>query len=88
MTCKHETFDCFVTVNRLEDVGRFMADVTVKCSDCGTPFKFLGLPLGVDYNSATVSFDGTEARLAIAPQGEVVPPVHGVEGFAIRKVPQ
>jgi hypothetical protein len=82
--CPHNKFDCNVQVNRLEDIGRFSADVTIRCEDCGTPMKFLGLPLGLDLNSAAVSFDGTEARLAIAPKGEVVPPINGVEGFSIR----
>lgn len=83
--CKHVTFEANVTVNRLEDTGRFSADVTIKCADCGVNMRFLGLPLGLDLNSAAVSFDGTEARLAIAPAGETVPPIHGVEGFSIRK---
>jgi len=83
--CPHKTFHCEVTVNRLDDTGRFSADVRVICTDCDTPFRFLGLPLGLDLNGACVSFDGTEARLAIAPKGEAVPPLIGVEGFTIRK---
>lgn len=86
MACKHESFEANVDVNRIEDAGRFMADITIRCADCGTPMRFLGLPLGLDMNSATVSFDGTEARMGIAPAGEAVPPVNGVEGFSIRKV--
>jgi hypothetical protein len=85
--CKHENFDCFCNVARIEDIGRFSVDVTVKCMDCGTPFKFLGLPLGLDLNGACVNFDGTEARLAIAPKGEAIPPIHGVEGFTVRAKP-
>lgn len=84
--CPHQSFECVCNVGRIEDIGRFMVDVTIKCADCGTPFKFLGLPLGMDYNSACVSVDGTEARLAIAPKGEAVPPIHGVEGFSIRRI--
>ena len=85
MSCKHQSFECNVTVNRIEDVGRFTADVRVMCVECGTPFRFLGLPLGLDYNSATVSFDGTEARMGIAPMGDAVPPIKGVEGFTIER---
>jgi hypothetical protein len=83
--CRHEQFDCECAVNRVEDIGRFTVDVRVKCVQCGTPFVFLGLPLGMDYNSATVSFDGTEARMGIAPKGVPVPPISGVEGFTIRR---
>lgn len=83
--CKHESFDCECAVNRLEDCGRFMLDVRVRCLQCGAPFVFLGLPLGLDLNSASASPDGTEARMGISPKGEPVPPVHGVEGYTIRK---
>lgn len=85
--CKHELFSCSVTVNRIEDIGRFMADVRIQCNQCNTPFRFIGLPAGMDYNSACVSVDATEARLAIAPQGEVLSELEGGEvGFSIRKV--
>jgi hypothetical protein len=65
LKCPHENFLANVKVSRLEDSGRFVADVTIKCEKCGEPFRFLGLPCGVDLNGATVSADGTEARLAI-----------------------
>lgn len=68
--CKHEQFVGEIKVNRLEDTGRFMCDVTVRCAACGKPFQFLGLPIGLNLNGATTDFDGTEARLAVCPQGE------------------
>ena len=58
-----------IKVNRLEDIGKFTADVTVHCFDCKIPFQFLGLFPGVDFNGARVSIDGHEAHLAIAPDG-------------------
>ena len=70
MLCQHEHFAASVTVNRLEDVRKFAADVTIRCTDCNTPFRFLGLPAGLRMGGAAVSFDGTEARLAIAPLDE------------------
>lgn len=72
MECKHEDFIANVRVERLEDIGKFAADVTVKCSQCGQPFKFLGLPGGSLMDGASVSMDGTEARLAIAPQAAML----------------
>jgi hypothetical protein len=83
--CKHCAFDCNVDINRLEDIGRFVADVTIKCAECGVPFRFLGLPIGLDINSAMVSPDGTEARMGVAPRGESVPEAKGVEGFAVKQ---
>lgn len=84
--CKHENFFVSATVNRLEDVGRFCADIRITCEDCGTPMRFLGLPAGVDLNGASVSVDGEEARLSIAPKGEVVSELEGTPiGFTVRK---
>lgn len=83
--CKHKNFDANVEVSRLEDIGRFTADVRIHCRDCGVPMRFIGLPAGVDLNGAAVSADATEARLAIAPRGEVIPPIEGPQGFSIRK---
>lgn len=82
--CEHPSFDAHVAVNRLADTGRFTADVRISCRACGVPMRFLGLPLGLDINSATVSTDGTEARLGIAPRGEDVPMVDGVAGYQVR----
>lgn len=83
--CEHKSFACEVDVNRLEDIGRFSADVRIKCMDCGVPFRFIGLPGGLDLNGACVSLDGCEARLAVAPKGEVIPPLEGPVGFSARR---
>ena len=87
MSCQHEEFISTVTVNRLDDIGRFSADVNIKCNQCGLPFRFIGLPAGVDLNGAAVNGDATEARLAIAPKGEVIPPIEGGQpvGFSVRR---
>ena len=85
--CLHENFIADVAVNRIEsNILRFMADVTVKCSTCGSPFRFIGLPTGLDLNGACVSADGQEARLAIAPANEVYSILEDrCTGFTIRK---
>ena len=83
--CEHKDFAAEVEVNRLEDVNRFSADVRIRCNECGQPFRFIGLPTGLDLNGASVSIDGTEARLAIAPKGEVVTPLEGIQGFTARR---
>ncbi len=82
--CQHLDFDAYVAVNRLEDSGRFAADVRIECRDCRKPFVFKGLPPGVNLDGAAVSIDGTEARLAIAPQDEDAPPWLGATGFSIK----
>lgn len=65
--CEHTEFEASVTVNRLEDVKRFAADVRIKCRECGKPFQFIGLPGGLAPDRPTVSVDWTEARLPIQP---------------------
>jgi len=61
-------------------------DVRVKCSDCELPFRFIGLPAGVDLNGAAVSIDACEGRFAIAPKGQVVSVLEGgVMGFSVRQ---
>lgn len=84
-SCQHMNFDADVTVNRIEDTGRFNADVKIVCADCKVPFRFIGLPTGLDMNGAAVSVDGCEGRFAIAPKGEVVTPLEGVGGFTVRR---
>ena len=63
-----------------------MLDVQVKCTDCGLPFRFIGLPAGLDLNGAAVSADAQEARLAIAPKGAVISVIEDAPmGFSIRR---
>lgn len=71
MTCAHHNFDAQCRVARLENIGKFMLEVRIRCLDCGLPFQFVGLPPGLKFNGATVSVDGQEANLAIAPAGTV-----------------
>ena len=86
--CKHEQFQASVNVNRLVDTGRFMADVKIVCVVCGTPFRFLGLPCGVDPDGAAVSADGTEGRFAIGTPETVANIIDGncPVGFTVRRV--
>lgn len=84
MKCRHENFEADVAVNRLEDTGRFIADVRIKCAQCGTPMVFLGLPRGVDMGSPATDTNGTELRAPIHPLGETVPELS--LGFQQRKI--
>lgn len=91
MPCEHKDFVASVDVNRIEpgdgDGGRlrFTVDLRVQCADCDLPFRFLGLPSGLDMNGAAVSINGEEACLAIAPRGEVISVIEGAaQGFTAR----
>jgi len=81
--CKHTNLRTDVAVAVLEDSGRRNAEIKISCTDCGKPFQFLGLPMGLNLNGAACSPDGTEARLAICPQGEQPSPIHNLKGFTI-----
>lgn len=82
--CQHEEFHARVEVNRITDTGRFSADITIKCTQCGTPMEFLGLQPGLDTHGARVSIDGTEARMAISPRGITPNPLQRM-AFNIRR---
>lgn len=75
MSCEHMNFAATVGVGRLSKeeggpITSYMADVRIRCADCGRPFQFLGLKPGIDTGGAAVSIDGLEARIALCPQGE------------------
>lgn len=82
--CSHDEFTAQVSVSRLHDIGRFMADVSVWCRDCGLPFSFTGLPLGISLDRATLSIDATELRLPLEPGPRPIP----VSGSIVVDVPQ
>jgi hypothetical protein len=86
MTCEHIRFHADVSVNTVADIGRHTASIRIKCSDCGRPMRFIGLPIGTDLNSPTVNQDGTEAHLPIHGLGEKVPGLQdeGPASFRIR----
>ena len=68
-TCPHLQFRADVVVNRLEDTAGFMAEVSLKCVDCGEPFRFIGLRAGLDLTRPMVSLDELELRCPVEPQG-------------------
>ena len=83
--CKHAAnHTAEVRIAVLQDTGRFMAEVRIRCAECGVAFQFLGLPLGLNLDGATMSVDGEEARLAVAPVGRVMRPLEGLSGLGVK----
>lgn len=78
--CKHLNFDANVGVARLEDSGKFVAEIQIKCIECGTPMQFMGVEPGINIDGATVSLDGTELRIGIAPEGVMPSPFQKLHG--------
>lgn len=69
--CGHHDFHAQCHFIRLEDIGKFMLEIRIRCTECETPFQFVGLPAGLNLSGATVSVDGLEGNFAIAPAGTV-----------------
>ncbi len=85
--CKHDTETAAaVQLHFIEDINRYMADVKIECVTCGKKFRFVGMPMGVNYDLPHCSPDGFEARLPITPEDQTPAPIAGALGFSIRKV--
>lgn len=70
--CEHKNFKCYNRVNRLSKeeggpITSYSVEVQVRCSECGLPFHFIGLPGGSTPANPTVNIDATELRAPIAP---------------------
>ena len=85
--CKHEAFHVAANIHGFEDTGGFLAEIRINCRQCGHPFQFMGLELGLNLNGAAMDVDGQEARLAIAPVGEIPQPLDKglVSGFRVKQ---
>lgn len=87
MTCQHEKLFSVVFVHRLTETEEadapvigYTADISIKCSACGKPFQFLGLPPGSQWDAPTCSIDALEARMPICPAGEQPSPLTVIKG--------
>ncbi len=68
--CEHKNLMTECRVALLEDTGRRMAEIKIRCLDCGVPFRFMGLPAGLDFDRPTVSIDGVELNAPVEPETE------------------
>lgn len=69
-TCPHLNFRAQVDVNRMEDTGRFLAEITIHCKECNLSFRFMGVPAGLSWDHPMASIDGLELRAPIEPENE------------------
>ena len=73
--CQHEDFIAKVDVNRITrgeggEVYAYMADVSVKCAQCGKPFTFPGFANGISSHEARVSISGEVLSVPIKPNDQ------------------
>lgn len=91
MKCKHMNFRADVAVNRLtaseddsDTIVGYSADIKIRCTECDTPFEFIGLGVGMMPTEPMCSFNFQEARMPIKPKGENMP--MDLAGFKLRIV--
>lgn len=71
--CKHGEFQGDVSVNFMQDLGRWIACLQLRCAACQMPFHFGGVPeQGVLMTAPALGPGGCEIRLPIAP-GRLTP---------------
>jgi hypothetical protein len=70
MSCAHERFSADVKVARIGDgdpIRNFVAEVSVRCDDCGLPFHFVGPDSGFSFRRPTVNVGATTLHAPTAP---------------------
>lgn len=89
--CPHRDFTANVAVNRIGEAEStdglpraYMADITVACADCGEPFRWCGVPAGLNFSHPTVSVDETELHAPLRPASADPDFGMGLPGFAIQ----
>ena len=70
--CEHMNFRCEASIGRLSQVEGgpitgYCADVRISCTECGVPFRWIGLAAGNHPSQPRVSIDGTELRAPLEP---------------------
>jgi hypothetical protein len=85
--CEHDSGQKVEAVMHfMEDTRQFSLEIRVRCSVCAERFRFLGLPLGLNLQGATMDPDGLTARLAMSPESREPHPLTGqVQGFTVVK---
>ena len=87
--CEHADFHVHASVNRLTEVEGgpvtgYMAELTVRCADCGEKFRWVGCPAGSSMQQPMVSIDETEMRAPIRPSSSDPDFGMGLPGFSMR----
>ncbi len=88
--CEHLDFAAEVAVNRIGTAetadgmpSAYMADVRVKCADCGEPFRWVGVQGGLSFSKPMVSVDEAELHAPLRPASSDPDFGLGIPGFAI-----
>jgi hypothetical protein len=76
MACAHEDFEARVEVNRLHEEGgddphTFLAEITVRCTECGQQFGWRGVRPGLSFDEPAVSVDGLTLSVPMRSPAEM-----------------
>lgn len=65
--CAHDQFQIHCQVDRIDDVNPrvYYANMRIVCTECETPFHFIGVPYGLSPNEPRLEIGGLEARMPI-----------------------
>lgn len=66
--CPHEQFAAQVNVQRFEDTGKFLAEITVTCSQCHLGMRFIGVRAGLGWSEPTCSIEGLTLNAPMEPE--------------------
>lgn len=86
--CPHEDFDATVDVNRLTapdgaTVVAFQADIRIRCTRCGEPFRWTGVQAGLRPDQPMCSVDEFELHAPIRPASADPDFGLGLPGYAV-----
>lgn len=88
--CPHLDFHLNMHVARVGDgdptsgrIKSFVAEITTSCSQCGEPFRFMGVPAGYSFSAPSVSIDERTVNLPMRPASSDPDFGLGIPGFAI-----
>jgi hypothetical protein len=81
--CLHTEFTAVVKMVNIEDTGRRMLEVGARCTHCGHPVQFLGVPAGFKYSGPSVSIDALELSVPVCMQGEQPNPMQLMLGKSL-----
>lgn len=88
--CKHEHFEAHVDVNRVGegdppvgDPKGYLAEIKIRCTQCDTPFEFIGADAGLQWDKPATTPDAQTLRAPIRPKGsQILPAIPGFKMFA------
>lgn len=67
MNCAHTELNSEAKIIHIADADAWMLELTVVCTLCRAPFRFLGPPTGLSFAHPTVDVPATTLHAPIAP---------------------